>query len=443
MLTQRMQIQAIANHLAGIKANVRLRDFQEPWKSAYQAVIEASNNPQGALIQAMVGRDDRDSIIGAILAEVPGPLAKTFPSLQEIAADLPDVQWLWPDWIPRGMLSLLGAMPGAGKSYLALALAKAIIDGETWPDGTPVPKPKAPVVYVDAESVPQIHNERAEAWELNRNLLYLIFPPPEDPIFDLTQDRHRDQLIEIVFSTNPELVIIDSLGQSSSRGENSVEDVREVLGFLNGIATDFDCGLLLIHHLRKRNPLQAIDTIDIDDFRGSSHIIAMSRSVMGLSIIQTGPVLDRNGPRRLEVIKANLGRYPDAIGVEFMPLHPKGAWLRYGEVPQPWSEPRELNGQDLCGEWLLETLETNGPLAAKDILTMAEEAGFSRAMIYRARKDLDEQIRDTLGARKIGNKWELVAEDESDEMCEESQSLRVSRGFHESEESHDTTSVRL
>ncbi len=38
----------------------------------------------------------------------------------------------------------------------------------------------------------------------------------------------------------------------SSKGENHIEDVREVLTFLQGAAAEYDCGLLLNHHTRKR-----------------------------------------------------------------------------------------------------------------------------------------------------------------------------------------------
>ena len=415
MLTRRMQIQAIANHLANMPDTftTKLCKFQEPWRTAYQAITMAPpGGEQEALIRILAEHPERDSIIGAILAQVPGSMAKAFPSLQEIASELSPVEWLWPGWIPRGMLSLLGATPGAGKSYLALDLACRIISGDTFPDGANVPRPGANVVYVDAENVPQIHNERAQSWNMDRSKLYLMLPSSDDLLIDLTQREQQDELVELIYATQPELVIIDSLGQSSSRGENTVEDVREILSFLNVLGAEFDCGLLLIHHLRKRSPLHMMEQLSIDDFRGSSHIIAIARSVMGLSIVQTGPELDRNGPRRLEVVKANLGRYPDPIGVEFVPLHPSGAFLSYGEVPHPFQEP---SGQDLCGEWLLQTLAENGPMSAKDILELAKASDFSRAMVYRARSDLGDKIRDTLGSRRPGNQWELALVDDSEE----------------------------
>ncbi len=53
----------------------------------------------------------------------------------------------------------------------------------------------------------------------------------------------------------------------------------------------------------------------IHDFRGSGHITAMARTVLGLSVVQTGKTFSLNGPRRLELVKTNLGPYPNPLGV--------------------------------------------------------------------------------------------------------------------------------
>ena len=69
-----------------------------------------------------------------------------YPSLQEMRRSFADVRWLcgvclsspagphpkrWPGWIPRGMVTLLGAAPGMGKSLFALDLRSA--DGDPRP----------------------------------------------------------------------------------------------------------------------------------------------------------------------------------------------------------------------------------------------------------------------------------------------------------------------
>ena len=196
MLTQRMQIQALADCLAGLdgKNGRTWQDFEEPWQSAYRAVLEAPpEQGKQALLAALADRPDRDAILGAILAAVPGEWP-AFPSLREIADTLPPIRWLWPDWIPRGMITLLGSVPGAGKSYLALDLVRRIIAGEPFPDGAPQPLPGANVIYVDAESVPQIISERAELWRMDRSRLYLM--RPLDRLFiDFGEQTDRDHLV--------------------------------------------------------------------------------------------------------------------------------------------------------------------------------------------------------------------------------------------------------
>ena len=408
MLTQRMQIQVLADRLAGLdgqNGRARLQDFEEPWQSAYQALLEAPpEQGKQALLAALADRPDRDAILGAILAAVPGEWP-AFPSLREIAATLPPIRWLWPDWIPRGMITLLGSVPGAGKSYLALDLVRRIIAGEPFPDGAPQPLPGANVIYVDAESVPQIISERAELWRMDRSRLYLM--RPLDRLFiDFGEQADRDHLVEMASRLEPALIVVDSLASISSKGENNVEDVRDLLGFLNRLALEFQCGLLLVHHLRKRGLLPLLDTLGVDDFRGSSHIIAMSRSVMGLSIVRTGPEPDRNGPRRLEIVKTNLARYPKPLGLEFKPLHPKGAWIEYSaEPPQPYRQPTK---SDECAEWLVGFLHEGGAARPQEIIAAAEAEGFSRRTVYRARRKLGERIADMGGHKHPDNRWTLV-----------------------------------
>jgi hypothetical protein len=406
MLTSRLQIQMIADLLAGLEeSDLRPRDFAEPLRAAYQAVLQAPpGTKQQALIRALEGHPDRDSVIGAIIAAVPGTRLD-FPALSEIADTLPPITWLWPDWIPVGLITLLGSVPGAGKSYLALDLARRVISGEPFPDGSLVPRSGASVVYVDAELVPQIISERAQLWHMDISRFYLM--SPQDRSFvDFGQQADRDNLIEMVHRLDPALIVVDSLSSISCKGENSVEDVRDVLGFLNTLAQDAHCGLLLIHHLRKRGPLPFANALGIDDFRGSGHIVAMSRSVLGLSVVQTGPEPDRNGPRRLEVIKTNLARYPAPIGVDFLPQHPKGVVLKYGTSPEQYRKPMKV---DQCVDWLLQTLEEAGePTKPGDVVELATEAGFGRATVYRARKALGEKIRNTEGRRCPGNMWEVV-----------------------------------
>jgi hypothetical protein len=397
-----MQYQAIANLRVGIKTDLPVVKFDDDLRSVVHAIVSDPDNADQVMARALSGCKNAQNIMQAILQCKPGKNGndRKSPSLAEIAPGLKPIKYLWKDWIPLGMITLFGAMPGAGKSMIALDLCKRIIHGENWPDGAPNTFKGRNAIYVDAELVPQITLARARAWSMDFSKMYLMMPEPNEMI-DLTQESDRDRLVEMVNELEPAIVVIDSLSSISSKGENSVEDVRNILSFLNALSGDYGIALMLIHHLRKRNPLAFMDLVTQDDFRGSSHIIAMSRSVLALSIIQTSKERDPNGPRRLDIVKNNLNRIPDPMGIVFKPLHPEGVMIEYTEAPTQFHEPSEV---ERCVEWLTDILES-GPMS---IAELADEQMYSRSTIIRARERIAEKIENTEGNKSPENKWQLA-----------------------------------
>ena len=430
MLTRKLAIQALADERAGLPTPYKTAQFPEPFRTL-RAALQAQgpagcerewllvllNAPDGKRIleelsAAQVGAQQRSlqraqqQARGQEGAEAGG----AYTPLAELAAELPPVSWLWRGWIPRGFISLLGAAPGMGKSLVALDLARRVLAGEALPDGQSPPETGARpgrVIYVDAEYVPQLAVARAGAWGMDMRRLFMLLPEPGRYFMDFCGATDRDRLTEMVYALEPELIVVDSLSSITSAGENAVDDIREVLGFLNQVAQIQPCGLLLIHHLRKRSAaLPASEELTIDDFRGSSHIIAMSRSVLGLSRVQTATPRERNGPRRLEVVKTNLGQLPQPLGVTFEPLESAtpGVRLVYGvELP----ESRPLTKAAACAELILELL-AEGPLTPRAVVEAAREEGYSRDTVYRARRALEGRVRSTEGCRSPDTQWERV-----------------------------------
>jgi hypothetical protein len=414
------QIQAIADRLAGQERGIiRPRDLDEPWRAIFGRVerLDDLSMAERVLWKATEGLPERNHLVEVILAALPaaGP---GFPSLEELGQTLPAVEWLWPGWIPQGMISLLGAPPGAGKSLLALDLARRIIHGTPMPCAGPEEGDgdrdacfhPGNVVYVDAEAVPQIQNQRAVDWGMDRSRLYPLLPPDAYGMIDFGQDAHRQHLQRMVYDLAPELVVVDSLSSITLKGENSVEEVRAVLGFLANVAREFDVGLLLIHHLRKRGnslPQAGVpEAISPDDFRGSSHIVAIARSVLALSVVQVGPVPDPNGPRRLEVVKANLCRHPPPLGMVLRDTGNGVPVLEYTAPPRAYRPPTKA---DACAEWLLDLLcEAGEPLKPGAVVELAWEEGFKRGVVYRARRQLEGAVVDTDTKYSPNNRWALA-----------------------------------
>lgn len=352
---------------------------------------------------------------------------RRFPNMLELAETLRPVTWLWENWLPIGMLSLLAARPGTGKSLVALDLCRRIIAGDVWPDGSPQTAAGQPCIYVDAENVPAILNRRAEEWEswgMDRRLLYPVIPAEEDGIVNLGDDLYRDLLMNMAFRLRPGLIIVDSLRDILPAGESNVEDVRATLAFLSNLATANDCAVLLIHHLRKSSnsgQLALLDSIDLDQVSGSGYIGGRARVVLGLTKVQIREEPDKNGPRKIEVVKTNLGEYPPDMGITFEKMPPDGLRLLWtANAPKRYSEdaPTGPTIRDSAKSWLLAYLaEAGEPVAPKQVLEDAQEADISRTTLYRVREELEGQIINTLGRKATGNCWQL-ADTEAEEETE-------------------------
>jgi hypothetical protein len=405
-------------------AIVRPGDLDEPWNTIYDRVHPLNDTSQVEfdLWKATEGLPERNQLVDAIMAEFPPPEAlRHYPSLAELAATLPPIEWLWPGWLPRGMMSVLGAAPGAGKSMAALDLARRIIQGEPWPDGAPMPCPGANVLFVDAEGVPHLQNLRASHWQMDTSRLYLMLPPDSYGVIDLGDTEQQDTLVRMAHNLQPELLIVDSFSTVSLKGENAVEDVRAILRFLAAVAFEFDLSLLLIHHLRKRPRLprsssrSAPEQVTAEELRGSSHIIAMARSVIALSVYQVGSRPAPGDPRRLEVVKSNLAAFPPPLVLHFeVRSDERTPVLRYTSWPD---SAQELPQVQTCATWLMHHLaEAGQPLAPKQIIKAAARAGYSRSAVYRAHKRLGLHIVEAGGAGPANPRtWALAPAGSGDE----------------------------
>ena len=221
----------------------------------------------------------------------------------------------------------------------------------------------------------------------------------------------------------PEMIIIDSLSSIHNGGQNSVEDVRSLIGYMTRLAGWANCGLVLVHHIRKPAGggarMMNVD-LGMEDLSGTGYITQQARVVLGLHVVQTGAKFDPNGPREFKMLKNSIGVYPNPLGFSFEPLHPTGVMLKWDtRAPETYHEP---NQADVCKAWLQGLLK-NCPegLKAKKVVESGQEFGFSRAMIFRVRKELGGHIQNTDIPKSSENHWkwsdeviELVTVDEED-----------------------------
>ncbi len=408
MLTDRMMIQAIVDRMAGMEVTLKEDQFRDPWRTCWQVVeTTESDRIYFALHEALGEHPERDAIIQRLVNGTPGAALGRYPSFKEIQDHLPPITYLWDPWLPNGMLTMVGAAPGVGKSYVMLYLINQIIEGRPFPDGHPGPEPGRNVIYVDAENAPQLHAMRCESLEMDTEKLFMM-QPPEGVLIDLELPEQQAQLIEMVATLNPVLVVIDSLSSAHMGGENNVEDVRDIMMFLNNLAQYYNIAVVLVHHIRKRNSQQMeMFDLSMDDLSGSGYLQRLPRVIWGMSVVRTGPSLDRNGPRKVEVLKNNLSQYPEPLSFEFVPRHPTGVLLRWSDdVPEPFKKPTEV---EKCADYIVQILrQADGPLAPKDVIERAKANGFSESTVRRAKRDkLLGVVLDTCSLHDPSNEWEL------------------------------------
>ena len=405
MLTQRMQIQAIADCLAGLPVQARSSDFQQPWLACLQGIEQAEPGQEhNALHRVLSAMPEGQQLIQTILSTRPG-YRPTIPSLADIAPGLAPIEWVWDGWIPRGFLTVMGASQGSGKSFVATDLAYRVIHNKGYPDGSAVQKPGSNVIYVDGEMVPQLLNERAEQYGMDKRKLFMLLADPGE-MLDLGDPRYQDRLTEMTEILKPELIVIDSLSSIHSSGQNGVEDVRALIGYMTRLVSAANCALVLIHHIRKTNNGQRMLSADfgMEDLSGSGYITQAARVVLGLRIVQTGQEFDPNGPREFKMLKNNLGTVPSPFGFVFEPLHPKGVKLKWQQAaPQVYREPTKL---DDCKDWLEDLLRIRPDgMRPKEVEELGLEMGFKRSMIHQARKELKRHVRNSTGRQSPNNLW--------------------------------------
>jgi hypothetical protein len=121
------QILLIVDKLRGENTRgLHPRDFDEPGRTIWQQVNPVNDRELAELVvwREAEGLEGRSEVAAKVVSSLPGAEAfQRFPSHEELKDKLPAISWLWPGWIPEGLLSLLGAAPGVGKSPVALHLA--------------------------------------------------------------------------------------------------------------------------------------------------------------------------------------------------------------------------------------------------------------------------------------------------------------------------------
>jgi putative DNA primase/helicase len=321
------------------------------------------------------------------------PTNSTPSPISICAADVQreDVFWLWPGYIPRGMLSLVDGNPGTGKSLITLDLAARLTRGRAMPprEGSGCSKP-ASVLILNAEDDPgRTIRPRLEALGADINRVHLLNELSNgESVTPVTFPGHLKVLEDTIAALQTSLVVIDPLmaflgGEVDAHKDS---DVRRVLAQLKRIAERNQSAILLVRHLNK------MVTISEAVYRGggSIGIIGAARSALMTVKHPATPMVNV-----LARSKGNLCEEPPALAytIETTPSGPIVAWL--GEMDVTANDLLSKKASTKRGteaaaeaEAFLKTELANGPVTSEKMVQRAGELGISDVTLRRAKAKL-------------------------------------------------------
>lgn len=307
-----------------------------------------------------------------------------------------NIEWVWPQRLARGKLTMLAGDPGQGKSQISLHLAAVISRGGMWPDGGKAPK--GSVVILSAEDgAADTTLPRLMAAGANRAKIFSVRSVAEkgkERTFNLGEDiKQLDDLCTRIGDVV--LVVIDPVtSYLGGIDSHRTSDVRSVLEPLCNWAEKTRVAVLTISHPPKAAQAKAINAVT-----GSLAFVGVVRVAM---VAIADP--ETKGRSLLLPVKINIGQSPNGLGYRIEGRTVDGAkgpittsaiaWdsdpvaLTADEAMNAGREPGRPSKAGKGAEAFLRGRLGFGPVAAKDVLSEAEAEGFSHRTLERAKAKL-------------------------------------------------------
>ena len=304
------------------------------------------------------------------------------------------LEWLWPGYLPRGVLVLLDGDPGLGKSFLTLDLAARLSVGRQMPPGGATGAlPPQQVLLLNAEDdLERTIQPRLVALGADLAKCHALTEVDDGPDVGKRPLSLPEDLgvVEVhIRKRRAALVVIDPLMAYLTGRVDSYRDsdVRKVLYRLKCLAEQTQATLLLVRHLNKNSA--ASDPL----YRGGGSI-----GIIGAARIAwlVGRHPEEPSQRVLCRLKGNLGAQPTALAYTIEADGPSALLRWLGPVPfgpsDLLSKPAAPVGRPpepphAAMELLLREL-ANGPRPAPEIEIMAELQGIPKGALRRAKEAL-------------------------------------------------------
>lgn len=223
------------------------------------------------------------------------------------------------EWVIDGLLQeqgylLLSGPSGIGKTQFTLRFVMQMCLGRDYL-GEKVNRPRKIVVF----SLEMAHADLKYFVEImardysdeDKALLEenLIFVPYGEPIY-LNTDEGRQQFTDIIEAIQPDGIIVDSLGSTTTGGLSNEDTVKAIVDFNDKIRKKYGIFTWFIHHMRKASGDNKKPN-KLDDVYGNQYIVNRATTVLCL-----WP--NKSGDNKIDVIplKIRLGAKRDTWTIQ-------------------------------------------------------------------------------------------------------------------------------
>ncbi|MEX2545170.1 MAG: AAA family ATPase [Phycisphaeraceae bacterium] len=351
-----------------------------------------------------------DELRGAVYSasELNGEAADDGGAIRELVmrrgADINDAhaRHLWRRRFCRG-INVLFSRPGWGKTTIACNIAGYVTTGQPLPDGTPCDQ--GMVLYLKGEGSDASLRDRMQqaGADPSRYILVSRATGSGDAMIDLALDtpavaraldQHPDTRLIVVDT-------LDSMFPSMRMIDNA--NIRRCLWPLQQLVEERDICTLILAHTNKGQYADPLDRLS-----GGRAIGGAARSVWCLG------KLDHDADEHfMAPVKINDFAPAPAITYQFVALTPdKPAAIRWGDeredvsawdLDRPQQAGNSSKGEE-CQAWLSELLAA-GPVETREATQKAEQQGYGRRVLGRAKDALHVESAAAKGARPT--RWYL------------------------------------
>lgn len=312
------------------------------------------------------------------------------------------IDWIWPKWLARGKVHILGGHAGDGKSTLLAALAAALSTGGALPDGTIAPVARTLFLLAE-DALDDTLKPRLDLHGANHNHIFAIQGVKNEQGNDLAFDLadHLPLLEAEIIARQIDVVVIDPLTSfmpgSDRNSEGAVRDLLTPLGYL---AERTGVAVVCVMHVGKSNdPGRRV----VQKLIGATAFGAIARVVW---VVAPVPNSDDDARRVLGVVKSNLAAKPEPL-----------EWSRAEDEPIEWYGLSDYDPEDdfrgapaapkeEAAAFVTELLK-GGSVAANTVFRRAGDQGISGRTLRRAARDLGVEKFKSPGSRNGGWYWKL------------------------------------